>query len=113
MLERQLPLWLLFLNCKVLPATERGEWQNEVDGAVPLVRQTEHPDSDGIAPRQLLNGGFHFDDVGNNGRYKRQRRYNYTSMTATAGTPLPRDMQHSFVASAGLMRPSHQQQVSR
>ena len=95
----------------VLPATARDEWQNEVNGAVPLVRQTEHPDSDGIAPRQLLNGGFHFDDVGNNGRYNRQRRYNYVS--ATMGTPLPRDMLHSFVASSGLTRPSHQHQVSR
>jgi hypothetical protein len=94
----------------VLPATARDEWQSEVNGAVPLVRQTQHPESGGITPPQLLDGGNHFDDVGNNGRYNRQRRYNY--MSETAGTLLPRERLHSLVASVGLTRPSLQQ-VSR
>jgi hypothetical protein len=47
----------------------------------------------------LLDKGIHFDDIGSNGRYDRQRRYNYIS--EGAGTPLPREYMHSLVASAG------------
>jgi hypothetical protein len=95
----------------VLPATARDAWRNEVNGAVPLVYQTQHPESSGITPTQLLNGGNHFDDVGTNGRYNRQRRYNYMAEMA-GGALLPRDRLHSFVASVGLTQPSLQQ-VSR
>ncbi len=87
----------------VLPATAMDEWQNEVNGAVPLVHQTQHPESGGITPQQLLDGGNHFDDVGNNGHYNRQRRHIY--MSEMAGTLLPRDRLHSNVADIGLTRP--------
>ncbi len=83
----------------VLPGTASDQWQNEVNGAVPLVQLTQHPESGGVTPQQLLDGGHHFDDVGNNGRYNRQRRYNY--MSAIAGRALPRDSLHSYVASVG------------
>jgi hypothetical protein len=32
----------------VLPGTSRDEWQNEVNGAVPLVQLTQHPESGGV-----------------------------------------------------------------
>jgi hypothetical protein len=51
----------------------------------------------------LLDEGIHFDDIGSNGRYDRQRRYNYIS--ESAGTPLPREYLHSLVASAGTTQP--------
>lgn len=95
----------------VLPATARDAWRNEVNGAVPLVHQTQHPESGGVTPTQLLDGGNHFDDVGTNGRYNRQRRYNYMA-EMVGGARLPRDRLHSFVASVGLTRPLLQQ-VSR
>lgn len=90
----------------VVPSTASDEWRSEVQGAVPLVPIVEeHRDLDvGMTPRQLLDGGNHFDDVGINGRYNRQRRYNY--MSESAGTPLPREYLHSLVASAGVTRPS-------
>jgi hypothetical protein len=88
----------------VLSSTASDEWQHEMNGAVPMV-PTDHSDSNGgITPRQLLDGGNHFDDIGINGRYNRQRRYNY--MTAIEGTQLPRDRLHDLVASVGLTRPS-------
>ena len=86
----------------VLPSTATDTWESEVNGAVPLV-ETEHRDSvnEGITPRQLLDGGYHFDDVGGiQERHTRQRRYNY--MAETQGIVLPRDKLHSLVACAGL-----------
>ena len=52
----------------VLSCTASDEWKNEVNGAVQMI-ETEHSDSSGgITPRQLLDGGHHFDDTGINGR---------------------------------------------
>ena len=59
-----------------------------------------------LTPRQLLDGGNHFDDIGFNGRYNRQRRYNYTSRST--GIPLPRERLHAHVADTGLTRPTPQ-----
>lgn len=89
----------------VLPSTASDAWENEVNGAVPLV-ETEHSDllNHSVTPQQLMDGGNHFDDIGSMGRYNRQRRYNYIS--ETQGIPLPRDRLHSLVASAGLARPA-------
>ena len=78
---------------------------------MPLVHQTQHPESGGVTPTQLLDSGNHFDDVGINGRYNRQRRYNCMAEMAR-GALLPRDRLHSLVASVGLTQPSLQQ-VSR
>ena len=73
--------------------------------------QTQHPGSGSVAPTQFLDGGNHFDDVGINGRYNRQRRYNYMAEMA-GGALLPRDRLYLFVASVGQTQPSLQQ-VSR
>ena len=91
----------------VLPCTASDEWQHEINGAVPMV-ETEHSDSGGgITPRQLLEGGHHFDDIGGiTGRYNRQRRYNY--VCENQGVTQPRDRLHDLVASVGLTRPSLQ-----
>ena len=96
----------------VTPSTASDEWRSEVNGAIPLVTTTEaqHDLNSGRTPRQLLDGGNHFDDIGSNGRYNRQRRYNY--MSESVGIPLPRDYLHSFVASVGLTRPLPVQQAS-
>ena len=66
-------------RCDAAYSTATDEWQNEVSGAVPLVQTPQQYNDDdassaGIIPRQLLDGGNHFDDLGVNGRYNRQRR---------------------------------------
>ena len=81
----------------VLSSTASDELQHEINGAVPMV-PTDHSDSNGrITPRQLLDGGNHFDDIaGIIGRYNRQQRYNYISKIE--GTPLPQDRLHDLVS---------------
>ncbi len=65
------------------------------------MEETEHFDSSGgITPRQSVDGGHHFDDIGINGCYNRQQRYNYIS--ENEGTTLPHDRMHDLVASVGL-----------
>ena len=90
--------------CDAAFSTAADEWRSKESGAVPLVETQQHS---GVTPRQLLDGGNHFDDIGMNGRYNRQRRYNYIS--ETAGIALPRDRLHSFVADSGVTRPTPQQ----
>ena len=92
-------------DSRVAPSTPSDEWRSEVHGAVLLVDTTEdHNNLDGgVTPRQLLDGGHHFDDFGINGRYNMQRRYNYAA--ANSGRVLPRDALHSLVASMGITRP--------
>ena len=96
--------------CDVPYSTAVDEWQNEVNGAVPFVETegTEESSRDGaVTPRQLLDGWNHFDNIGLNGRYNRQRYYNYIS--EVAGIALPCDRLHcSFVDSIGLTRPTLQ-----
>jgi hypothetical protein len=97
----------------VTPSTASNKWQSEVNGAIPLVTTIEahHDLNCGRTPRQLLDGGNHFDDIGSNGRYNRQRCHNYLS--ESVGIPLPpRDYLHSFVASVGLTQPLPAQQAS-
>jgi hypothetical protein len=85
--------------------TANDEWQTEVNGAVPLVATQDLQSTHEAVPEQLLDGGHHFDNIGGvNGRYNRQRQYNY--MSATDGTPLPRDRLHLQVASTDLTRPT-------
>jgi hypothetical protein len=96
-------------HCDVAYSSAIDEWRNKLTGAVPLVETTHHQHADDsrttgtVAPLQLLDGGNHFDDIGLNGRYNRQRRYNYLSRRT--GIPLPRDRLHSHVADTGLTRP--------
>jgi hypothetical protein len=97
-------------RCDVAYSSALDKWRNELTGAaVPLVEIThqQHTDAsrttDTVSPRQLLDGGSHFDDIGVNGRYNRQRRYNYLSKST--GMPLPRDRLHSHILDTGLARP--------
>jgi DDE superfamily endonuclease len=92
-----------------LISTARDEWQNEVNGAVPLVaiRQQDSQSASGneVIPEQLMHVGHHFNDIGGQAGFRnRQRRYDY--MSRTDGVPLPRDQLHSLVASIGLTRPT-------
>jgi hypothetical protein len=86
--------------------TASDQWQHEVNGAVPLVTITDSRlTSEDVVPEQLMDGGNHFDDVGGmNGRYNRQRRYDYISRVN--GTALPRERLHSHIAATGLTRPT-------
>jgi hypothetical protein len=85
-----------------LSHTPNDEWNIELNGGIPLVTATDNGD---VIPEQLINGGHHFDDLGGiNGRYNRQRRYNYVSEATSV--PLPRDQLHSYVASIGVTRPT-------
>jgi hypothetical protein len=88
-------------------STALDELQNEMSGAVPLVETPNSESNRDVAPQQLLDGGYHFDDIGQNGRYNRQRQYEYVSQRE--GSALPRDILHSLVADAGLTRPIIQQ----
>lgn len=92
-------------------STASDEWRNEMTGAVPLVPTLNSESGRDVAPQQLLDGGNHFDDVGQNGRYNRQRQYDYVSRSE--GRALPRDRLHSLVADAGLTRPTIQQHFLR
>ena len=89
-----------------LTYTASDEWQTDFNSTVPLIAAQDLQSTCEVVPEQLLGGGHHFDDIGGvNGLYKRQQRYNY--MSATDGTPLPRDGLHSSqVASTGLSRPT-------
>jgi hypothetical protein len=93
-------------DCHVTPDlsyTANDEWNIELNGGVPLVAAAT--DDGHVIPQQLINGGNHFDDLGGaNGRYNRQRRYNYASETTRV--PLPRDQLHSYIASIGVTRPT-------
>ncbi len=87
-------------HCDVSYSSAADKWQNEVNAAVPLVKTQLEKSSRDVIPRQLLDCGHHFDDVGMNGCYNRQQQYNYVSQTG--GIVLPLDRLHSFVASTGL-----------
>ena len=54
----------------VLPCTASDQWPNEVNGAVPMEEMEHFDKSGGITPRQLVDGGHHFDDIlGINGHH--------------------------------------------
>ena len=94
--------------CDTAFSTASDEWQNEANCAVPLVETQQHSEfgTNAVTPRQLLDGGHHFDDIGLCGRYNRQQRYNYISKAA--GILLPRDRLHSLVVETGVTRPTPQ-----
>ncbi len=94
--------------CDTAFSTAADEFQNEASGAVPLVETQQHSElgTNAATPRQLLDGGHHFDDIGLCGRYNRQQRYNYIS--TAAGILLPRDRLHSLVVETGVTRPTPQ-----
>jgi hypothetical protein len=91
-----------------LTSTARDEWQNELNGAIPLVattRDAQSVNNDEVIPEQLMHVGHHCDDVGGHTGFRNmQRRNNY--MSNTDGVPLPRDRLHSLVATIGLTRPT-------
>ena len=78
---------------------------------VALFRWSKHPNSTTMMPAvlalPLANCWVvcnHFDDFAVNGRYNKQRRYNY--MSRSIGIPLPRERLHSHIVDTGLTRPT-------
>jgi hypothetical protein len=94
--------------CDTAFSSAADKWQSEESGAIPFFETQEHLelDTSGVTPRQLLDGGNHFDDIGMNDRYSRQQHYNYIS--ETTAIPLPRFCLHSFVIDSGVTRPTPQ-----
>jgi hypothetical protein len=88
-------------------STVLDEWRNVMTGAVPLEPTPNSESNRDVTPQQLLYGGNHFGDSGQNGRYHRQRQYD--DVSRSEGRALPRDRLHSLVADAGLTRPTIQQ----
>ena len=95
-------------DSRALAQTAHDEWQNELNGAIPLVARPSHDSEfqgEALVPQQLLDGGNHFDDMGGAPiRYNRQRRYNY--WIQNEGMVLPRDRLLSLITSIGLTRPT-------
>ena len=91
-----------------LTSTAHDEWQNELNGAIPLVatrHDAQSANNDEVIPEQLMHVGHHYDDVGGHTGFRNmQRHYNY--MSNTDGVPLPRDQLHSLVATIGLTQPT-------
>ena len=96
-----------------LTSTANDEWNMELHGSVPLVPATpsdlsrgssvaERDDADDVVPRQLLDGGDYFDDIGETGRRARQRRYNNRSPNVS----LPRERLLLQVESRNLTQPT-------
>ena len=81
-----------------LTSIANDEGNMKLNGSVPLVPATasnlsrgssvaERDDADDVVPRQLLDGGNHFDDIGETGRRARQRRCN--NRRSSTNIPLP------------------------
>ncbi len=91
--------------------TPNNKWNIELNGGIPLVTETDNGD---VISEQLIDGGHHFDDLGGiNGRFNRERRYNYASKTTRV--PLQHDQLHSYLALIGVTRltPLRRQHSSR
>ena len=89
----------------VPPVGAVDELRTEMRGGVPL-ETTPTLTSNGrrvLLPRQLMDGGFHFDDVDQG--YRRNRRRQYRSQAHALHRQLPRDFLHDVVAEANLTRP--------
>jgi DDE superfamily endonuclease len=71
--------------------------RNELNGTIPLQPTQLSDSTNGLIPQQLLNGGHHFDDIGQRGRWTRLHRFE--------NLELPRESMHSIIANAGLTRP--------
>ncbi len=89
----------------VPPVRAIDELRTEMQGGVPLEAALTLT-SDGrrvVLPRQLMDGGLHFDDVDRG--YCRSRIRQYQSEADALFRQLPRDFLHDLVAEANLTRP--------
>ncbi len=86
------------------PLRAHDELQTEMQGGIPLETTTTSTGSRELTPRQLLDGGHHFDDI--DGPSRRRRIRQYQSDALALQQELPRNFLHSLVAEANLTRPS-------
>ncbi len=80
--------------------------QTEIRGGI-LLETTHSPNKDGrqvLLPCQLLDDGFHFDDV--DWGYRRNQIYHYQSQADSLHRQLPRDCLHDIVAGPSLTGPT-------
>jgi DDE superfamily endonuclease len=90
-------------EARVPPSGAVDELRTEMQGGVPLEPTTTTAGTQVILPRQLIDGGLHFDDIDRQSRRRRVRQYQ--SQAAALHQQLPRDFLHDSVAEANLTRP--------
>jgi hypothetical protein len=78
------------------------ELRTEMQGGIPL-ETTPTPSGRVLLPRQLIDGGNHFDDMDR--AHRRSRTRQYQSQAEASHQQLPRDRLHDLVAEANLCRP--------
>ena len=92
------------------PSRALDELRTEMQGGIPLEAPTmleaatTSTGTQALFPRQLINGGRHFDDIDLQSR--RRRIYQYQSQADALHQQLPRDFLHNLVAEANLTRPA-------
>lgn len=87
----------------VPPSGAVDELRTEMQGGVPLETTITTAGTQVLLPRQLIDGGLHFDDIDRQSRRRRVRQYQ--SRAAALHQQLPRDVLHDTVAEANLTRP--------
>jgi hypothetical protein len=86
------------------PSPARDELRTEMQGGVPLeATTTSMAGSQVLTPRQLLDGGLHFDDIDPPARRRRVRQYQ--AQADALHQELPRDFLHNLIDGANLTRP--------
>jgi hypothetical protein len=77
-------------DAQVPPSRTVDELRTEMQGGIPLQTSTTSTDRDEVFfPRQLLDGGRHFDDIVHSGRRRQIRQYQYQA--DASHQQLPRD----------------------
>jgi hypothetical protein len=87
----------------VPPVSAVDELRIEIRGGIPLETTPMSSGGESI-PRQLIDGGNHFDDMDQARRRSRVRQYR--SQAQAINQQLPRDRLHDLVAEANLCRPA-------
>ena len=91
-------------EAQALPSRALDELRTEMQGGVPLEATTSNTGGTrAVVPRQLIDGGRHFDDIDRQSRRHRIRQYQ--SQADALDQQLPRDFLQNLVAEANLTRP--------
>jgi DDE superfamily endonuclease len=96
------------------PSPALDELRTEMQGGVPLEATTASTTAAGsrvLTPRQLIDGGLHFDDIDAPGRRRRVRQYQ--AQANALHQELPRDFLHNLIDEANLARPPVLRRVRR
>ena len=96
------------------PSPALDELRTEMQGGVPLEATTASTTAAGsrvLTPRQLIDGGLHFDDIDAPGRRRRVRQYQ--AQANALHQELPRDFLHNLIDEANLARPPVLRRVCR